>query len=86
VRLVWDDDVWDDYVWWQSADRRIVTRINKLIKACKADPEHGIGKPERLREDLSGFWSRHITDEHRLVYRVADGDLLIAQCRYHYSA
>ena len=85
MSLVWDDDAWDDYVWWQSADRKMAIRINRLIKDIQRDPTAGIGKPEMLREDLSGWLSRRIDSEHRLVYRVKDGDLQIAQCRYHYT-
>ncbi len=70
---------------WQQADRKILKRINDLIKAISRDPFEGIGKPEPLRHGLSGYWSRRINDEHRLVYKVEGEDLLIAMCRYHYQ-
>ena len=76
-------EAWDDYLWWQQQDRRIVRRINELIEASRRDPFSGIGKPEPLRHALAGYWSRRITDEHRMVYRDS-GALLIAQLRYHY--
>ncbi|WP_175957017.1 Txe/YoeB family addiction module toxin [Schaalia sp. Marseille-Q2122] len=84
MRLVWDQAGWEDYVFWQQADRRILKRINTLIDACLRDPFEGIGKPEPLKYGASGAWSRRITDEHRLVYLVIDGDLIILQARYHY--
>lgn len=70
---------------WQQADKKILKRINDLIKAISRDPFDGIGKPEPLRHGLSGYWSRRINDEHRLVYKVEGEDLLIAMCRYHYQ-
>jgi toxin YoeB len=88
VRVTFTPRAWDQYVWWQTNDRKILKRINLLIRdIMRDDSENGIGKPERLREDLSGFSARRITDEHRLVYRVdAEADALgIVQCRYHYS-
>lgn len=69
---------------WQQTDKKILKRINDLIKAISRDPFEGIGKPEPLRHGLSGYWSRRINDEHRLVYKVEGEDLLIAMCRYHY--
>jgi toxin YoeB len=82
--LSWDKDAWEDYLYWQQTDKTILRRINELIKECLRTPFEGKGKPEPLKENLSGFWSRRITDEHRLVYR-ADADRLhIIQCRYHY--
>lgn len=69
---------------WQQADKKILKRINELVKAISRDPFDGIGKPEPLRHGLSGYWSRRINDEHRLVYKVEGEDLLIAMCRYHY--
>jgi len=84
VRLVFAEEAWDDYLYWQRQDRKMVERINKLIQEIRRDPFAGIGKPEALKHALAGFWSRRITDEHRVVYKV-DGDaLLIAQLRYHY--
>ena len=86
MRVTFSEGAWDDYLWWQANDRRTLGRINALIKAAKAMPGEGIGKPERLRNELSGHWSRRITDEHRLVYRIADdGGVLVVACRYHYG-
>ena len=84
MKLVFTEQAWEDYLYWQHQDRRMVERINKLIKEVQRDPFAGIGKPEPLKHALAGFWSRRITDEHRLVYRVDDDALLIAQLRYHY--
>ncbi|WP_285725111.1 Txe/YoeB family addiction module toxin [Psychromicrobium xiongbiense] len=84
MRLVWDPLAWEDYVYWQTADRRVLKRINTLIDACLRDPFTGIGKPEQLKYGAAGCWSRRITDEHRLVYLANDGDLTILQTRYHY--
>jgi toxin YoeB len=84
VRLVYSDEAWDDYLYWQKQDRKMVERINKLIQEVKRDPFSGVGKPEPLKHALAGFWSRRITDEHRMVYRVEGDSLQIAQLRYHY--
>jgi len=84
VKLVFADEAWDDHLYWQKQDRRMVDRINKLIAETSRDPFEGIGKPEPLKHALAGFWSRRISDEHRMVYRVDNGALLIAQLRYHY--
>ena len=75
---------WEDYLYWQATDRKILKRINQLIKDIERDPFAGIGKPEPLRHQLSGFWSRRIDSQHRLVYTVHDGILFVAQCRDHY--
>ena len=75
---------WDDYLYWQANDRMVLKRINQLIKEIEREPFAGIGKPEPLKHQLSGFWSRRIDAQHRLVYSVADDTLLIAQCRDHY--
>jgi len=75
---------WSDYLYWQQTDRRMLKRINSLIRDIQRDPGAGIGKPEPLKHDLSGLWSRRIDDEHRLVYTVSAGELVIIQCRYHY--
>lgn len=75
---------WDDYLYWQQTDRKILKRINSLIRDIERDPFSGPGKPEPLKHQFSGFWSRRINDEHRLVYTLLDGDLVIVQCRYHY--
>ena len=75
---------WEDYLYWQATDRKILRRINQLIKDIERDPFAGIGKPEPLRHQLSGFWSRRIDSQHRLVYTVHDDILFVAQCRDHY--
>lgn len=75
---------WEDYLFWQTTDKKILKRINALIKEIQRTPYEGIGKPEPLKHGLSGFWSRRITDEHRIVYKVDDQTLIIAQLRYHY--
>jgi toxin YoeB len=83
-KLAWTDDAWSDYLYWQSQDKKTLKRINKLIEATIRVPFEGVGKPEPLRENLAGFWSRRIDDTHRLVYDVDDEYLTILACRYHY--
>ena len=83
-RLVWSPAAWEDYVYLQGQDRKQLRRINQLIQACMRDPFAGIGKPEALRENLSGCWSRRIDQEHRLVYRLDGEMLVILACRFHY--
>ena len=83
-KLAWTDEAWADYVYWQSQDRKTLKRNNKLIEDTKRQPFEGIGKPEQLRENLSGFWSRRIDDTNRLVYAVDNESLTIISCRYHY--
>jgi toxin YoeB len=82
--ISWHHQAWEDYLYWQQEDRRIIKRINALIKDIQRSPFEGIGKPEPLKYEWSGFWSRRINDEHRLVYTWQDGQIIIAQCRYHY--
>jgi len=84
MRLVWSDKSWDDYVTWQSTDKKVLKKINSLIKDIKRSPFEGIGKPEPLKYELAGCWSRRITDEHRLVYEVDDMDVYIVSFRYYY--
>lgn len=84
MRLIFADEAWADYWYWQKHDKQMVERIHKLIKEIQREPFSGIGKPEALKHALAGFWSRRITDEHRIVYRVEDSALLIAQLRFHY--
>ncbi len=84
MKLVFADEAWEDYLYWQKQDRRVVERINQLIRETQRAPFAGIGKPEPLKHALSGFWSRRITDEHRMVYCVDNGALMIAQLRFHY--
>ena len=83
-KLAWTDAAWNDYLYWQGQDKKTLKRINKLIQATKNQPFEGIGKPESLRENLSGLWSRRIDETHRLVYAVDDDYLTIISCRYHY--
>lgn len=84
MRLVFTANGWADYTYWLDTNRPILKRLTKVIDATLRDPSSGIGKPELLRENLAGCWSRRITEEHRLVYRVDGGDLVILQARYHY--
>ena len=84
MRLVFSEHAWEDYLHWQRTERRILQRINALIRDIERSPFEGIGSPEPLRHSLSGFWSRRITDEHRIVYQVEDDALVIIQLRYHY--
>lgn len=85
MNLAFSPDAWEDYLFWKQTDKKIVKRINELIKDDIRNPQQGIGKPEPLRHTLAGFWSRRITDEHRMVYRVVGNIFEIAQLRYHYS-
>ncbi|EAO2684388.1 TPA_asm: Txe/YoeB family addiction module toxin [Salmonella enterica subsp. salamae serovar 60:g,m,t:z6] len=84
MKLTWSEEAWEDYLYWQETDKRMVKKINELIKDIRRTPFEGKGKPEPLKYNLSGFWSRRITEEHRLVYALTDDALLIAACRYHY--
>ena len=84
MKLIFADAAWEDYLYWQKQDRKVLVRINKLVQEVKREPYSGVGKPEPLRHALAGFWSRRITDEHRIVYRVEGEQLLIAQLQYHY--
>ena len=84
MRLIFSEKAWEQYLFWQADDRKVLRRINELIKECMRMPFTGTGKPEPLKGELSGYWSRRITEEHRLVYKVSEGGLVIVQCRYHY--
>jgi toxin YoeB len=88
MKVLWSPNAWEDYLGWQQNDHRTLEKINALIKDIRRSPFRGIGKPEALKGPLSGWWSRRVTDEHRLVYRVVGSQatqvLEIAQCRYHY--
>ncbi len=84
MKLVFSQEAWEDYLYWQQQDKRMVERINKLIPETMREPFLGIGKPEALKHALFGFWSRRITDEHRMVYRLENNELQIAQLRFHY--
>lgn len=84
MELCWLPQGWDDYLFWQQTDKKTLKRVNLLIKDALRDPFDGIGKPEPLKANLAGWWSRRITGEHRLVYRIHDQRLVIMMCRYHY--
>ncbi len=84
-KIIFSKNAWEDYLFWQAEDRKILKKINALIKDIQSNPYSGIGKPESLKYDLAGLWSRRIDHEHRLVYRVNENELLIYTCRYHYD-
>ncbi|MFC1238984.1 Txe/YoeB family addiction module toxin [Treponema vincentii] len=83
--IQWDLDAWNDYIYWQTQDKKILKRINQLIKDTGRNPFEGIGKPEPLKGNLTGFWSRRIDEEHRLVYAVEENAVLLISCRGHYD-
>lgn len=83
-KLAWTDEAWKDYLYWQIQDRKTLKRINRLLEATKREPFEGIGKPEALKENLTGFWSRRIDETNRLVYTIDKDHLTIISCRYHY--
>lgn len=85
MRLIFVDESWEDYLYWQKNDRKILFKINELLKDISRNPLSGIGKPEPLKHKYKGFWSRRIDLEHRLIYQVSGNDILIAKCRYHYD-
>lgn len=85
MKLTFSSKAWDEYLYWQKHDKAVLKRINTLIKEAMRDPFEGIGKPEPLKHGLAGYWSRRINDEHRLVYKLTENELLIAQLRYHYK-
>lgn len=82
--ISWAENAWDDYLYWQAKDKKTLKRINTLIKDIIRHPFEGVGSPEPLKHNWSGYWSRRIDREHRLVYKVTDTSIIIAQCRYHY--
>jgi len=84
VKLIFSETAWEDYLHWQSTDKKILKRINTLIKDITGKPFDGLGKPEPLKHALSGYWSRRVNDEHRMVYKVTEDAIYIAQLRYHY--
>lgn len=84
MKLIFSEQAWEDYLYWQKTDKQILKRINALIKDISRSPFDGIGKPEPLKHALSGYWSRRINDEHRIVYAIKDNALLLAQLRHHY--
>ena len=85
MELVWQTNAWEDYCYWQKQDKKILERVNELIKDCLRSPYKGIGKPEPLKGNYAGCWSRRITQEHRLIYKINERRLHILQCRYHYD-
>lgn len=86
MRIAFTESAWRDYLWFQAEDRRLLKRINELIRDVCRSPFEGIGKPEPLKGDLSGYWSRRVNDEHRLVYTIVQGELIIVACRFHYKS
>jgi len=84
VKLIFSEQAWEEYLHWQKTDRQVLNRINQLIREIQREPFRGIGKPEPLKHGFAGYWSRRITDEHRIVYKIHDDSVLIAQLRYHY--
>ena len=85
MNLLFSTHAWEDYVYWQQTDKKVLRKVNELLKEISRNPFAGIGKPEPLRHTLAGYWSRRITDEHRLVYKVEGDTIKIAQLRYHYE-
>jgi toxin YoeB len=85
LKKIWSDKSWDDYLYWQKQNKKLLKKINDLIKDIERKPFEGLGKPEPLKNNLSGWWSRRIDDKHRIVYRVENGNLEIAQCGKHYE-
>ncbi|MEW7987776.1 MAG: Txe/YoeB family addiction module toxin [Candidatus Thiodiazotropha sp.] len=84
MKIIFSEHAWQDYLYWQRTDKKTLRRINQLIQTIQREPFAGIGKPEPLRHGLSGYWSRRIDEEHRIIYKVETGSLMIAQLRYHY--
>ncbi len=84
MKIMFLDDAWEDYLYWQQHDKKMLQKINQLIKEIQRTPFSGIGKPEPLQFKLSGYWSRRLTHEHRLVYKMIDSNVVIIQCRFHY--
>ncbi len=85
MKKLWDDEAWEDYLYWQSQDKKTLKRINSLLKDIDRNGNEGIGKPEPLRYGLEGYWSRRIDEKNRLVYKIVDNEIRIAQCRTHYG-
>ena len=84
MNLIFSSHAWEDYLFWQQTDKSTAKRIHNLIKAIQQTAFEGIGKPEPLKHGLAGYWSRRVNDEHRIVYKIVDGDMFIAQLRFHY--
>jgi toxin YoeB len=85
MKLIFVDESWEDYLYWQKTDRKNLDRINKLVKDISRNPYTGLGKPEPLKYKYQGYWSRRITEEHRLIHRVVNDEIHIAKCRFHYD-
>ncbi len=85
MRYIFVDESWEDYLYWQRTDKKILSKINDLLKDISRSSYSGIGKPEPLKHKYKGFWSRRIDGEHRLIYKVKDDEVLIAKCRFHYD-
>ena len=85
MKLLWEEKAWEEYCYWQTQDKKTLKRINILIKDIQRNSYEGIGKPEQLTENLTGWWSRRINEEHRIVYSEKDGAIIIASCRGHYD-
>ncbi len=85
MKISFVDESWEDYLYWQKVDKKILKRINNLIKDISRNPYDGIGKPEPLKHKYRGFWSRRIDDEHRLIYRVTEDEVWVVKCRFHYD-
>ncbi len=85
MHKIWQDEAWEDYLYWQTQDKKTIRRINQLIRDIERNGNNGIGKPEALKNNLSGWWSRRIDEDNRLIYRIREGCLEIAQCRTHYG-
>ncbi|MGR3178600.1 MAG: Txe/YoeB family addiction module toxin [Candidatus Anammoxibacter sp.] len=84
MKLIFSENAWKDYLYWQRTDKKILKRVNDLIKDIQRNKHKGIGKPEQLRHNLAGYWSRRINNEHRLTYKIKNDKIMIAQLRYHY--
>jgi toxin YoeB len=84
VKLIFSEHSWEEYLYWQAIDRKVLARINTLIRDIQREPFSGLGKPEPLKHAFAAYWSRRINDEHRLIYRIQDNAILVAQLRYHY--
>jgi len=85
MKYVFVEESWEDYLYWQQNDKKILARINNLLKDISRNPYSGLGKPEPLKHKYLGFWSRRITEEHRLIYRITDDEIQVAKCRFHYD-
>ena len=85
MKILWDERAWEDYCYWQLQDKKTLKRINSLIKDIQRNCYSGIGKPEPLRQNLSSWWSRRIDEENRIVYKISDGNIIIASCKGHYD-